>query len=189
MTLLLCPDVLSATRVIRRNHAASGSVVPSVESFRRTASSRRIASAASSAATRNNLSPRRWRRVEHSLALRSAKHERRECDRRCPGRVVVLSPHIDDETIGAGGVLMKHVSAGDRVAILTFADCTSERVAEGRAAAAVLGVHRLEFLPFQSRSLLNRSEPAEALDAFSRRSNQTSSTRPVSMIAIPIMWL
>jgi LmbE family N-acetylglucosaminyl deacetylase len=78
----------------------------------------------------------------------------------------MLAPHIDDETIGAGGVLMKHVRAGDRVAILTFADCTPERIAEGHAAGAVLGAHRQEFLPFTSRGLLDGARPAEALARF-----------------------
>ena len=81
-------------------------------------------------------------------------------------RIIVLAPHIDDETIVAGGVLLKHTRAGDRVAILTFADCTPPRIAEGKAAGALLGIQRQEFLGFESRGLLNRSEPADALARF-----------------------
>jgi len=82
------------------------------------------------------------------------------------GRVAVLAPHIDDETIGCGGVMMKHVAAGARVAILTLADCTAERVAEGRAAGAILGVQRQEFLPFESKTLAGNAAVSARLAAW-----------------------
>ena len=94
------------------------------------------------------------------------KHSIPKEDQPTGPRVVILAPHIDDETIGCGGVAMKHAANGDRVAILTFADCTRERIAEGRAAGQILGAHRQEFLPFLSRGLLNQSEPAEQLAKF-----------------------
>jgi len=81
-------------------------------------------------------------------------------------RVVILAPHIDDETIGCGGVAIKHVAAGNRVAILTFADCTELRIAEGRAAGQIIGAQRQEFLPFVTRHLLDRPEPAAHLAQF-----------------------
>jgi N-acetylglucosamine malate deacetylase 1 len=83
-------------------------------------------------------------------------------------RIVVLAPHIDDETIGCGGVIAKHVTSGKRVAILTFADCTPERIAEGRAAGALLGVQRQDFLPFRSKTLSGNPEAFSALVAFLR---------------------
>lgn len=83
-------------------------------------------------------------------------------------RIVVLAPHIDDETIGCGGVLVKHVQAGKRAAIQTFADCTPERIVEGRAAGAVLGVQRQDFLPFPSKTLSGNRDAFEALVAFLR---------------------
>jgi len=94
------------------------------------------------------------------------KHSVPKEDKPAGQRVVILAPHIDDETIGCGGVAMKHAAAGDRVAILTFADCTPERIAEGRAAGQILGAHRQEFLPFRSRGLLNQPEPAAQLAKF-----------------------
>ncbi|NLF01949.1 MAG: hypothetical protein GX601_13330 [Anaerolineales bacterium] len=75
-----------------------------------------------------------------------------------PGqRVLVLSPHPDDETIGVGGTLLKHHQAGCQVTVAVLTDgaagalgrqrieVTSRRQAEARAAAQVLGVDRLIF--------------------------------------------
>lgn len=37
-------------------------------------------------------------------------------------RVVVLAPHADDETFGAGGTIVRHVDAGDHVAVILFSN-------------------------------------------------------------------
>lgn len=73
-------------------------------------------------------------------------------------RVLVLSPHPDDEALGCGGALCKHLAEGDSVAaiFLTSGEAgghdnasaeetglTRER--EARAACALLGVTDLEF--------------------------------------------
>lgn len=81
-------------------------------------------------------------------------------------RIVVLAPHIDDESIGCGGVMQKHAAAGGRLAILTFADCSPERIAEGRAAGCILGVQRQEFLPYAAKTLLDEPELPNRLAAF-----------------------
>jgi LmbE family N-acetylglucosaminyl deacetylase len=70
------------------------------------------------------------------------------------GRVLVLSPHIDDDVIGAGGCLIKHIRAGDFVKVVYFADCTEARVREAEEAAAIIGVRDLEFLGLESKRLL-----------------------------------
>ncbi|MGK0674340.1 MAG: PIG-L family deacetylase [Halothiobacillaceae bacterium] len=81
-------------------------------------------------------------------------------------RVVVLAPHIDDETIGCGGVMAKHAALGDRVAVLTFADCTPERIAEGRAAGRILGVQRQDFLPYPAKTLMDQADLPRQLADF-----------------------
>ena len=74
-------------------------------------------------------------------------------------KVLILSPHFDDESIGCGGTILRHVDSGDRVTVLFMTDgsegCPEEdnrdlasaiRKSEAEAAADVLGVDRLEFL-------------------------------------------
>jgi LmbE family N-acetylglucosaminyl deacetylase len=68
-------------------------------------------------------------------------------------RVLVIAPHPDDETVGAGGVMALHAAAGDRVTLvvvtdggasaaggLSRAEMVARRDAELRRAAAILGV-------------------------------------------------
>jgi N-acetylglucosamine malate deacetylase 1 len=72
--------------------------------------------------------------------------------------IVVIAPHPDDETIGCGGALCRHVAAGDRVAVvfltsgelglkaLAKEEAWRIREAEAKAAARLLGIARLDFL-------------------------------------------
>lgn len=75
------------------------------------------------------------------------------------GRVLVLAPHPDDETIGCGGVLLRHRRQGDAVKVVFVTDGLAGdprrlyrgrdyraiRRAEARRAARILGVTELEF--------------------------------------------
>jgi LmbE family N-acetylglucosaminyl deacetylase len=98
----------------------------------------------------------KWRHVgrlyEHLAPLLKASPIKMDDPER--GRVLVLAPHIDDDVIGAGGCLNKHVLGGDAVKVVYFADCTEERIREAEAAADVIGFVNLEFLGFQSKRLL-----------------------------------
>lgn len=74
-------------------------------------------------------------------------------------RILVLSPHFDDETIGCGGTLLRHSLRGDPTSVLFFTDgregdpresdrelVSAIRRREAVEAASILGVGRLEFL-------------------------------------------
>ncbi len=78
------------------------------------------------------------------------------------GRVLALAPHIDDDVIGCGGTLAKHAQAGDEVFAVYFADCTRQRIAEAREAARVIGIGRLEFFDYPSKTLLRQKEQKDA---------------------------
>jgi N-acetylglucosamine malate deacetylase 1 len=72
-------------------------------------------------------------------------------------RVLVLSPHPDDESLGCGGTLSKHVTEGDSVWVIFLTsgeqgrrgrpmhETARIREQEARAAAAILGLAGVEF--------------------------------------------
>ena len=78
------------------------------------------------------------------------------------GRVLVIAPHPDDETMGLGGTLAMHAAQGDPVTALfvcsgiqgdprAYFDRTTleeRRRAEAQAAAKVLGIGDLRFLGY-----------------------------------------
>jgi N-acetylglucosamine malate deacetylase 1 len=66
-------------------------------------------------------------------------------------RVVVLAPHMDDEVIGCGGTLARHVQSGAEVTILFLTDGrrggdTATRKDESRRALQELGITKIVFL-------------------------------------------
>jgi len=74
-------------------------------------------------------------------------------------RVVVLAPHMDDEVLGCGGTLARHVGAGAKVTVVFMTDgryggrvdnpsqtLTQIRKQEAKRAGDILGVHTLHFL-------------------------------------------
>jgi LmbE family N-acetylglucosaminyl deacetylase len=72
-------------------------------------------------------------------------------------RVLVLSPHPDDESLGCGGTLSSHVADGDSVHVIFLTsgeqgghgrppeETACVRELEARAAAAILGLASIEF--------------------------------------------
>lgn len=82
------------------------------------------------------------------------------------GPVLVLAPHPDDEVFGCAGAIMRHVAAGDRVAVIILTDgggvwtdgperesYVAQRREESRAAASILGYGEPEFWEYRDRDL------------------------------------
>lgn len=81
-------------------------------------------------------------------------------------KVLVLSPHPDDDVIGCGGVLCKHTAAKEEVCVVHITDgsrgtstlaesqrLAQQRKAEARRAAGVIGVKTVKFFDFQDTKL------------------------------------
>ena len=93
------------------------------------------------------------------------------------GRALVLAPHPDDETIGPGGTVIQHATAGDEVRVLfvtagTSGDPTGEadpaeyaalRQREARAAAEVLGVSGVDFWGYPDGFQVNENDLASVV--------------------------
>jgi LmbE family N-acetylglucosaminyl deacetylase len=91
------------------------------------------------------------------------------------GKIVVLAPHMDDETLGCGGTIARHVLAGAQVTIIFMTDgrygggsyggmtepernrrleeIVGVRKQEARCAAEILGVQSLMFLDAEDSRL------------------------------------
>lgn len=103
-------------------------------------------------------------------------------------RVVVLAPHMDDETIGCGGTLARHARAGASVRVVFLTDgrhgggrevkalkgaalqaeqlkLVAMRKAEARCALEALGVRDISFLDAEDGTLAHDSTAAPQLRA------------------------
>lgn len=78
--------------------------------------------------------------------IRSGLPERAE-------RVLVLSPHPDDESIGCGGTLVQLAARGSRIEVMFMTAGTAQREQEARAAARLLGLRDVRFLGGQDGGL------------------------------------
>jgi N-acetylglucosamine malate deacetylase 1 len=92
-------------------------------------------------------------------------------------RILVLSPHPDDEAIGCGGTLRKHIVEGDAVQVIFLTsgergghgmppeETKRVREQEAKDAAAILGYERLEFWQIPNGKLRVTKSTVERLQA------------------------
>lgn len=84
--------------------------------------------------------------------------------------VLVLAPHMDDEVIGCGGTIARHVARGASVTVVFLTDgaaggSVAVRKLEAERALSVLGVRRSEFLDGEDGGLRSTPELAGKLRA------------------------
>ena len=107
------------------------------------------------------------------------------------GRVVVLAPHMDDEVLGCGGTIARHVQAGAEVSVIFLTDgrygsnahsaltepergrrqraLIDTRKEEARQAADILGVKHISFLDAEDGRLrADSTAPARLRSALDR---------------------
>lgn len=91
-------------------------------------------------------------------------------------KIMVLSPHPDDDVFGMGGTIAKHTKAGDEVSVLYFCDGSKgtpegirdssligKRKNEAERAAKILGVKELIFWGYKDGSLGANATSTKAL--------------------------
>ena len=99
---------------------------------------------------------RRIHRLTHRIPVEVRQIEK--------ARVLVVAPHMDDETFGAGGALLQLIEKGSEVSVVFCAAGTTPeehrtRQAECRIVAQEMGFSRIEWLDFPD-GRLSLFEPA-----------------------------
>ena len=99
-----------------------------------------------------------------------------------PGKkVLVIAPHQDDESIGCGGTLIKHVKNGGRLEIMFCTSGGEKRMYESKDAAKILGSRINHFLQFDIRSL------SKNVDQLSERFMELFNRIKPEIIFLPFM--
>lgn len=83
-------------------------------------------------------------------------------------RIVVLAPHMDDEVIGCGGTIARHLAGGAAVTVIFLTDgrrggTATTRKEEARRALTELGVHQWMYLDAEDGALAATPELSAAL--------------------------
>ncbi len=97
--------------------------------------------------------------------------------------IVAVAPHCDDEALGCGGILYKHVQKNCNVTAVFMTDgsqCETDlskeeivqlRKEEAHKSAKILGVHRCVFLDFPDRELRHNPESVEKVESIFKELN------------------
>ena len=112
---------------------------------------------------------------------------------------VVVSPHFDDEVLGCGGTIVRKLAAGAPITVVYLTDgsrshdgliapgeLAAMRQAEGRAAAAVLGVQSgdVEIVGLPETELARAGVRADAVEAV----GHVVSERNPSQVFVTCVW-
>jgi len=73
-------------------------------------------------------------------------------------RILVLSPHPDDESIGCGGTIYKHTKIGGSAKIVYITSFPYPRKEEAKKSAEILNVSDIEFWDFPQRGLRDNED-------------------------------
>lgn len=73
-------------------------------------------------------------------------------------RILVLSPHIDDDILGAGGSIYKHISSGGEVSVVYLAGADKTRIEEAQQVQEMIKYKKMYFWEYQSDKIGNHSE-------------------------------
>lgn len=96
------------------------------------------------------------------------------------GKILVMAPHADDETIGLGGTILLHAQRGDQVDLLvmtngitgnadnsyTQEEYVALRKNEARAAGKILGVQEFIFWDFPDNHTVTENDLNQIVPAF-----------------------
>lgn len=112
-------------------------------------------------------------------------------------KVMVFAPHPDDDIIGCGGSIARHIRQGDQVAIIYLTSgeagslrCDASRLAalrenEARQAAHLLGVNELFFLRYPDGYLAYTQSGLDTMVDLVRRIRPNRVYLPHSQEAVP----
>lgn len=111
-----------------------------------------------------------------SPEIRTAVYTQKFIDKPTGKNILVISPHFDDEIIGCGGTLVKHVQSGDKVAVVYLTDGTNGipniknkkvvnriRKKESIEALKVIGIKKYYFLDEIDGSLKIKKKTIKSL--------------------------
>ncbi len=136
-------------------------------------------------AAKNRVQSRiKWKNIRKAYELIAPRLKASPIKQTLPdcGTVLVLAPHIDDEVIGCGGTLRKHVLQGDKVSVVYIADCSPERQQEAQRAADIIGFEIDGFWPYEGKTWPEHStELLDRIDRLITRINPDS-------VYLPSLW-
>ena len=118
------------------------------------------------------------------------------------GRVLVLAPHPDDESLGCGGAIALHHRQGDRVKVVYATDGAAGdplgyyrdydykevRRAEARRAASILGIDELVFWDYPDGKLAEAHDVSERVRVLLMADRPDIIYRPSTLEIHPDHW-